>query len=154
MFISFLARGTTIKRRGGDPDDCDPNSIWLHKSYAHLMTVGTCDLDENMWYYSSRGPGQFFGEPDTNRKPDVIAPTPRDGLVVYGDELRTLEDGWGTSGACPQVAGLAALLLSVNGNLSPETIREIIRSSARDIGLSPHCQGDGIIDCYAALKQL
>jgi hypothetical protein len=94
---------------GGKADASGPNSIWLEKGRSDVLTVATCDLERRMWYYSSRGPGQFYGTPGTSRKPDVTAPTPRNGRILYGGEEVVMPDGWGTSGAAPQVAGLLAL---------------------------------------------
>ena len=78
----FFSAGNNHQRAQGDPAQCEPNSIWLHKSRADVTAVATCDLDEQMWFYSSRGPGQHFGQPDTSHKPDVTAPTPRNGRIV------------------------------------------------------------------------
>ena len=58
---------------------------------------------------------------------------------------------WGTSGACPQVADLAALLLEKDHTLTPNQVYDKIRRSCRDIGLASDCQGFGIIGCKAAL---
>jgi serine protease AprX len=150
----FFSAGNYHGMAGGAPDAPHPNSIWLHKSAAHLMTVATCRLDGGMWEYSSRGPGQFFGLPGTNRKPDVTAPTPRNGEIVYGDRTVVLRQGWGTSGASPQAAGLAALLLSAQPTLSNSEIYDIIRGTAIDLGHHEYMQGNGRIDCAAALGRL
>lgn len=85
------------------------------------------------------------------RKPDVTAPTPRNGLIVYGSGIQVLPDGWGTSGACPQVAGLAALLLSANGGLSSNQVCDSIRQGASTLGHAAECEGAGRIDCAASL---
>ena len=136
---------------GGDPANCHPTSIWLHKSRADLMAVATCKLDGSMWYYSSRGPGQRFGAPNTNQKPDVTAPTPENGRIVFGNDIVTLPDGWGTSGACPQVAGLSALLLATSPSLGREEVIDIIRRTTTPLGHGVDCQGAGLIDCLAAV---
>ena len=153
IYVVFSA-GNNHELVYGAPQGCEPTSIWgPHKSWRSVMTVATCDLDDNMWYYSSRGPGEFHNLDDDlySRKPDVTAPTPRNGCIVYGDDIRVLTEGWGTSGACPQVAGLAALLLSVDPGLTQEGVFDAIRNSAEDIGHGYDCVGEGVIDCGAAV---
>lgn len=150
VFVFFSA-GNNHQRTGGAPAACDPNSIWLHKSRSDLFPVATCDLDRSMWYYSSRGPGQHFGQPNTSRKPDATAPTPRNGRILYGSGERVLANGWGTSGACPQAAGLAALLLSLDSTLARDELFNAIRDQSIDIGYAHTCQGHGMIDCAASV---
>jgi serine protease AprX len=147
----FFSAGNNHQLAGGQPAACAPNSIWLHKSRAGVMAVATCDLNSDMWYYSSRGPGQHFGDPNTNRKPDVTAPTPQNGRIVYGSSVVTLANGWGTSGASPQAAGLAALLWSKQPALSVAALRDAIRNGAVSLGHGDRCEGDGKIDCVASL---
>ena len=149
--IAVFSAGNYHHLTGGHPDDCSPTSIWLHKSRADILTVATCKLDKSTWYYSSRGPGQEYGQPNTSSKPDVAAPTPEHGRIVWGGDIRSLPDGWGTSGACPQVAGLAALLLSKSPSLTRNEIHEAIRSTAVPTGASQDCVGAGLIDCRSAL---
>ncbi len=150
----FFSAGHNHRRAGGLSDGDEPNSIWLHKSREDVIAVATCKLDGRMWYYSSRGPGQFFGEPGMNQKPDVTAPTPQNGEVVYGDDIRSLANGWGTSGACPQAAGLAALLLSLRPYLSRRLLFEKIRRSATSLGHPVNSQGAGRIDCWRAVQEI
>jgi serine protease AprX len=146
-----FSAGNNHHLASGKPAECHPTTIWQHKSQANLMTVVTCKLDGSMWFYSSRGPGHKFGAPGTNHKPDVTAPTPEGGRIVYGDQIQALPNGWGTSGACPQVAGLAALLLAKAPALSREELFNVIRNTAVDLGHSRDCQGAGRIDCLEAL---
>jgi subtilisin family serine protease len=61
---------------------------------------------------------------------------------------------WGTSGACPQVAGLAALLLAVSPGLSPAQVADLIRKTCRPLGASATCVGAGLIDCEAAVAAI
>lgn len=152
----FFSAGNNHEMTGAPHGACGPNSIWRHKSYECLASVGTCNLDGGMWSYSSRGPGQFYKEiGSTREKPDFIAPTPRNGRIAYGQQDRTLATGWGTSGACPQAAGLAALILSLDPTLTPADVRTIIASTAIRLGgLGSTCQGAGHIDCEKALKPL
>lgn len=139
---------------GGAPDACAPNSIWRFKGRADVLTVGTCDMEDRMWDYSSRGPGQFSGRAGHGPKPDVVAPTPKNGLIAHGARDMVAPNGWGTSGAAPQVAGLLALLLSAHPDLPRGELYDIVRQTARKLpGLGPTCQGHGMIDCDAALEQ-
>lgn len=146
-----FSAGNNHQLAGGQPDQCTPNSVWLYKSRSDLLAVATCKLDRNMWFYSSRGPGQHFNDPNTNRKPDVTAPTPQNGKILYGAGESVLQNGWGTSGACPQVAGLAALIVSANPGLSRAALFDRIRNSAHSLGFAHECQGTGLIDCEATL---
>ncbi|MGB7445007.1 MAG: S8 family serine peptidase [Coleofasciculaceae cyanobacterium] len=85
-----------------------------------------------------------------------------------GKDETSPDDGWavisGTSAACPQIAGVCALLKQVQPRLSPALIKSILRASARDVkkGQSFHGQpageghdgatGAGLVDAYAAYK--
>lgn len=150
----FFSAGNYHADAGGQPDSCEPTSIWLHKCRADVMAVATCDLDLRMWYYSSRGPGQHFGDANTNHKPDVTAPTPAHGRVVYGGSIRALPKGWGTSGACPQAAGLAALLLAKAPHVSREQLFAAIRDSATPLPYGATCAGAGLINCMRAIDSI
>lgn len=137
-----------------DPKGCGPNTIWAVNSMDEVITVGTVDWNGSNQVSggehsnSSRGPGQWSTRQD---KPDVVAPTY--GEVAWGGGYRKME-WWGTSGACPQVAGLAALLLAVQPTLTPDEIRQIIRESAAPLGAEAACVGAGQIDCRKALSLL
>src|SRR5436189_6400773 len=60
---------------------------------------------------------------------------------------------WGTSGAAPQVTGLAALILSKKPSLSVADVGDIIKKTCVPIGLAPTCAGAGLIDCLAAMSK-
>jgi serine protease AprX len=150
----IFSAGNNHHLTGALPNVCDPTSIWHHKCRADLMTVAACRLDGAIWYYSSRGPGQHHGVNGMAKKPDVTAPTPENGRILYGSNIQVLRDGWGTSGACPQVAGLAALLKSHRPSLAPGEIFDIIRKSTVDLGMAEECQGTGIINCKNAAQIL
>jgi serine protease AprX len=137
---------------GGEAAACGPTSIWGYKCRNDVTAVAASRPDGTMWSYSSRGPGQHAGKEGMGDKPDITAPTPPDGRVLYGDGPRNLPDGWGTSGACPQVAGLLALLLSA-GHSRADAIAAMYKS-ATPLGVGAPCQGAGVIDCSKALAQL
>jgi serine protease AprX len=135
-----------------DPTICSPNTIWAVNSHDQVISVGTVNAENSNrdratpHVNSSRGPGEWaVGLP----KPDCVAPTY--GEVVWGCDYRVM-DWWGTSGACPQVAGLATLILSVNPLLNATQVADIIRSTCRDIGAPATCVGRGLIDCASAVE--
>jgi serine protease AprX len=155
----FFSAGNYHQLAGGTPAGHTPNTVWLHKGREDLFTVGAAKPDASMWYYSSRGPGQFFDDAGTNRKPDAVGVTPPNGRVVYGGDVSVLPNGWGTSGCCPQVAGLAALLLSHAANLGQPRIPHgelfrIIRETSNSLGHHEFAQGAGLIDCSAAISRI
>ncbi|MBC9914341.1 S8 family serine peptidase [Chitinophaga varians] len=65
----------------------------------------------------------------------------------------------GTSAACPQVSGLAALILSVNPNLTQQQVFNIITGSADKVGGYTYTNGvsnelgNGRINAFQALQQ-
>lgn len=135
-----------------DPTKCSPNTIWTVNSMDEVLSVGTVNwnnrMDSGQHANSSRGPGQWAS---THKKPDCVAPTY--GEVIWGCGYQVME-WWGTSGACPQVAGLAALLLSADPKLTPAQVGDLIRQTCRDIQLPKTCAGAGLIHCEAAVAQV
>lgn len=150
--VAVFSAGNNHLLTGGDPDGDGPNSIWLYKVRADVLTVGACKLDGTMWRYSSRGPGQDHAGEGNARKPDVVAPTPENGRILYGSATRALRNGWGTSGACAQAAGLAALLWSLRPGLGRDELFGLMRSTAARLSAGPNAQGHGRIDCAAAVR--
>lgn len=135
-----------------DPAKCSPNTIWAVNSMDEVLSVGTVNwhnrMDAGEHGNSSRGPGQWAS---ARKKPDCVAPTY--GEVVWGSGYRVME-WWGTSGACPQVAGLAALILGLDPTLAPAEVGDVIRATCRDIQLAKPCAGAGLIDCEAAVDAI
>ncbi|WP_232631246.1 S8 family peptidase [Methylobacterium sp. Leaf118] len=135
-----------------DPAACGPNTIWGPNSHDRVVSIGTVNREETNrdpstpHVNSSRGPGEWAQD---RLKPDCVAPTY--GEVPWGAGYQTM-DWWGTSGACPQVAGLAALLFSVAPRLSPQAVADIILKTCVRLPDSRTCVGHGMIDCEAALQ--
>jgi subtilisin family serine protease len=88
------------------------------------------------------GPGEIHARGQSDRDRGQQKARPRE---------RVLLNGWGTSGACPQVAGLAALMISAEPELSRKDVFNRIRNSTTSLGFGHECQGTGLIDCEAAL---
>ncbi|OIO32980.1 MAG: hypothetical protein AUJ70_04200 [Candidatus Omnitrophica bacterium CG1_02_40_15] len=75
----------------------------------------------------------------------------RDGLCIVADNYYRSR---GTSMACPHVVGLAALIISKHPEFSNEAVRQVLRSSADDIGQAgwDKDSGNGRINAYSALS--
>lgn len=127
---------------------------------AYVIAVGATRYDETRSYYSNTGshidvtaPG---GDVTVDQNEDAYA----DGVLqqTFGDDPSDLAYFFfqGTSMAAPHVSGLAALILSVDNNLSPSQVRSVIESTAEDKGAAGRDNefGFGIIDAYAALSSL
>ncbi len=97
----------------------------------------------------------------------IMLPVPH-GCALEGENLpATQQDkGWGifsgTSAAAPQIAGIAALILSANPNLTPVQVKQVLSDTARDVTDGSSAMGDpatlgvdaatgtGFVDAFAA----
>ena len=152
----FAAGNNHVVVCRNDRRQCGPNTIWGVNSMDEVLSVGTVNRDNRMdqppgtpggysHQDSSRGPGQLARK---TTKPDCVAPTY--GEVMWGCGYSAME-WWGTSGAAPQVTGLAALMLAANPTLTPKQVQNTIKSSCTGLGLPATCAGAGLIDCLAAV---
>jgi subtilisin family serine protease len=99
-------------------------------------------------YFSSRGPTG-----DGRIKPDIVAPGEKiESPIPNGDSAR--KDG--TSMATPHVSGAAALLMARYEELigKPMRIKQILTSTATDLGRERYFQGAGMVDILRALQSV
>ena len=142
-----------------------------------VITVGATDdndtidrQDDIIASYSSRGPRKDNGDADpyNELKPDVCAP----GTGITQAEYDRTGDGSGngygsrgsgTSYATPLVAGVVALMLEANRDLTPAVAKEVLRASAERRGnatvyeLDPFWNKDfgwGVVDAYEACRMV
>ena len=73
---------------------------------------------------------------------DVVGPAPGESY-----QLST-----GTSVAAAQVSGVAALLIELRPSLKPKALRQLLLSTAKDLGTPGHDElyGAGLVDAYRA----
>ena len=118
---------------GNTNDDCEsvsePAAI-----YAASFTVGAVYGSDAMAEFSSRGPVAVDGS--NRRKPDVVAPGVGILSSIRGTGYNTMD---GTSMAAPHVAGLVALLISVDPSLrgDVDALEDLIESTAVEIDVDP-----------------
>ncbi len=126
----------------------------------NVITVGAIDKNGTLFNYSSRGAEMDLVAPSGERNylpngllaGDVIT-LDRMGASGYNTAGNYTGFG-GTSAACPQVAGVAALMLQVNPNLTETQVRTILQQTARDLG-TPGFDNDtgyGLVNAEAAVN--
>ena len=117
-----------------------------------VIAVGAIDKNGNIQGYSSRGPEMSLVTPSGGIPGDLVT-IDRMGANGYdpGNYTSTFN---GTSAACPQVSGVAALMLSLNPNLTETQVRTILQQSATDMGPAgfDNTYGYGRLNAYAALQ--
>lgn len=99
-------------------------------------------------YFSSRGPTG-----DGRSKPDLVAPGEKI-TAPLPDNMFGLKDG--TSMAAPHVSGAAAMLMARHHELvgRPARIKQILCSTATDLGRERYFQGAGMLDALRALQSV
>jgi subtilisin family serine protease len=140
------------------PSAAQPDSytFGIPSGAEHAITVGS-HVSKNEWMSKAGGPYAYSPKPTvgslstfsgrgplregTYRKPDITAPgsvlmstksqhyTTQDALIDP-DEKHVIMQG--TSMASPMVAGVVALMLQKNGNLTPAQIKQKLISTAAD----------------------
>jgi len=134
-----------------------------------VISTGATDVQGRLADFSSRGE---FGSslfrptlvaPGVNtvslRASTVAAVTTIDGLFESDTQLSASElpyytTGRGTSFSAPQVAGVVALMLEVNPQLTPAQIRDILQRTASPLpAYYPHEVGAGMLNAQAAVLE-
>ncbi|PKP51669.1 MAG: hypothetical protein CVT92_12135 [Bacteroidetes bacterium HGW-Bacteroidetes-1] len=101
-----------------------------------VITVGASDDYDSIAYFSSRGPSDII----YGIKPDLLAP----GVSITAPTPQNSYSTWdGTSMATPHVAGVAALLLQYQPDLTPPQLKSRLMQSALDLGYNSFEQGAG-----------
>jgi hypothetical protein len=104
--------------------------------------------------YSQYGPELDFVAPSSGGISNVMT-TDRTGAQGYstfsGTSGNYMTNFGGTSAAAPLAAGIGALLLSVNPQLTAEEIRQLLRTTADKIGSVPYADSpDGTVGPYSS----
>ena len=133
---------------GGNVDASFPSNI------PGIITVGACDHNGVITGYSQRGASMDVVAPSKDGSAGGIFTTDRMG--ANGDNGGNYKsDFGGTSAACPQVSGIAALILSISPTLTVGQVTNAIQRSATDVGPAgfDHTYGYGRANACRALEQ-
>jgi subtilisin family serine protease len=128
----------------------DDVSYYSPANYSKTITVAASTQNDEKCYFSNYGPmidvsapgGGYASELSSRGLGicNILSTVSSDSY--YGQKFRMLEvtNGYfcfsGTSMACPHVAGLAALIMSEHPEFDNDDVKNIIRISARDSGIS------------------
>ncbi|TYQ12844.1 UNVERIFIED_CONTAM: subtilisin family serine protease [Acetivibrio alkalicellulosi] len=129
------ARGSVLVAASGNDGR---SSIAYPAAYSSVISVGAVNSNRQRANFSNYGDGLDLMAPGVS----IYSTTPGNGYSSYS----------GTSMAAPHVAGVVGLMRSVNKNITVNTIRSILTSTAQNAGSRTYF-GHGIVDAYAAVIQ-
>lgn len=148
--------GVIIFAASGNEDTSEPS---YPAALDGVISVGAVDIGSSRAWYSNYGPTLDIMAPGGDTGTDENLDGWADGVLstwTYdGDPppVATLKFEQGTSMACPHAAGVAALMLAVNPDLTPAEVEQILKSTAVDLGAAGFDEqyGYGLIDAHAAV---
>ena len=144
-----IASGVTIVFSAGNGHRAFPGSLPEVISAGGTSVSATGEFSASSYassfvsgFYPNRSVPDFCGivgeSGNAPLKGHIMLPVPN-GCELEGDNMTLAQKnkGWGifsgTSAAAPQIAGVVALMLSVNPNLNPSEIKGILSSTATDV---------------------
>lgn len=150
------------------PGNCPPP--WIHPDQESnagglscVVAVGAIDYNENMYENGSKGPVTWtdteFNDYPYNPNIGLIRPD----ICAPGVGIKSLDhdnnEGYnlktGTSMATPCVAGVLALLLEKQNNLSPAELCMTIETTAKKLSeTKSNLTGSGLIDAFNAVMSI
>ncbi|MHC4953402.1 MAG: S8 family serine peptidase [Planctomycetota bacterium] len=154
-----------VSGAGNFPGQPIPVQIRIPEGIPCVICVGGVTKKKKFARFTSQGPVEWskvkfyedYPMPEGLVKPDVAAfPGPGTGLIKPGATGYQPENNRfrGNSLSAPHVAGVCALVLSVNPELTPWRVKALLEKTARDLpprGKDPKT-GAGLVDAVAAVK--
>lgn len=144
-------KGCVVVAASGNSYDKGVKDVGFPAKDNNVIAVGAINKSGNICNYSQRGEDldlvAFGGNSDISTT-DVMG--------EYGfNGGNYVFDFGGTSAACPQVAGVAALMLSANPQLTEYQVRTILQQTARDLGTAgwDATYGYGLVDAGQAVAK-
>lgn len=145
--------GTVLSSGDAPPPWFHPQQT-QHGGQTAVVTVGATDSSDTVAYFSSRGPVTWWTDYTPSAPlidPDISAPGVNVLSTQWGGGYEYMD---GTSMATPHVAGVAALMLDANPNLTVSQIDQIMEQTALDLlpAGKDNATGSGRIDALAAVQ--
>lgn len=128
------------------------NSVVYPANLPNTIAVGAIKNNGDIWSYSCTGTSLDFVVPSGGLLNGDVVSTDRSSSYGYSGGNYCYDFG-GTSAACPQVAGVAALMLSVDPFMDASKLRSLLEISVQDLGTTgkdPYF-GHGLVDAGLAV---
>jgi subtilisin len=132
--ILVVAAAGNEGNRSGKTD-----TIGYPAKYASVIAVGSINSSNIRSSFSSTGTAL-----------EIMAPGESIQSTYYNGGYATMS---GTSMASPHVAGIAALIIAANHNLTNVQVRDILNATTNDMWNDPFRYGNGLVDAYAAYQR-
>ncbi len=143
--VSAMRKGILVCNAAGNSGDSTHNTLGAPADADSIITVGAVTSARIRAAYSSVGPttDSINNVPSPRIKPDVMAMGTHNWVASEGGYNSF---GSGTSWACPMAAGVAALILSANKNLTPIQVRGLLTKFASNTSSPNNLMGWGIVN--------
>jgi len=145
------ARGVVVVvaagNESGDVADQNPANC------QGVVTVAATTRSGARAAYTNTGSGVALSAPGGDASDGVLTLSNTGSTVPAADDYLSVA---GTSFATAEVSGIAGLMLSINGDLNPQQVHDLLVQSARafpDASCNPQLCGAGIVDAGAAVRQ-
>ncbi len=139
-------KGMVVVNSAGNEGSSSHNTLGAPSDGDSVLAVGAVGSSGSRVYFSSVG-----NTVDGRTKPDVMAM----GSGVHAASTSS-STGYtyvdGTSFSCPLTAGVAALVLSFNPDLTPVQVYDILRTTANNADAPNREYGWGIVNAYQAIQ--
>lgn len=120
--------------------------------HRNVVAVGATNIDDQRWTYRTE---ESSGGSNYGPFIDLVAPGHNvfstTTYITHNQGSHPYRSGSGTSYSAPIVAGIAALVYSINPNLSASEVERILKNSADQIG-SQYTFGAGRVNAYQAVQ--
>src|SRR5262249_836915 len=111
----FQSKGGVVTMSAGNYSTFDPTA-----DNPYVLTVSATDPNDNITGYSNTGHNSDLAAPGDS----ILTTALGGGYIAFS----------GTSFSAPVTAGVAALVMSVNPNLSGSQVQDVLKKSADDFG--------------------
>lgn len=135
-----------VNSAGNEGFNAIHNTLGAPSDGKNVICVGSVNTDKKRSSFSSVGNTTLGAT-----KPDVCA-FGNGNRVAQPNSGTGYTTGSGTSFSCPMTAGVCAMILQANPNLTPLQVREVLRSKA-DSSFAPNRQrGWGLVNAWESVK--